>query len=457
MVRSLRAKLLQRLLVPMLLVTVAGGGLSYYMGLNYANDAYDQSLLDNARSVAREIENDAGRLRLDLPPQAVDMLQWDPSDHVFFRVDGDRDGLLAGSSDLVPARVEADQVVFEDSQIKGFDVREVTVGLLVGEHLIRVSVAETLNKRGRLTTEVLLAIILPQVLLIILVVIMTRLGVKQGLAPITDLEKAAHLRTPTDLTPLPEAGVPLELRPFTNAINGLLNRLGKAMDAQSGFIANAAHQLRTPLAALRVQIESALREDEPDRRDRILEQAIASLDRTERLANQLLLLARAETGSEMPSRFIELDLKEIVFEAGAMWVPKALQQGADLGLEVPDDDVPVHGDPLLLTEIVNNLIDNALRYAGSAPRITLRVEPGGADQGPSLAIEDDGPGIPVGEWEAVSERFYRVPGSPGMGTGLGLAIVREVARAHDAELTLEQPDAGGLRIRVIFSARRRRH
>jgi two-component system sensor histidine kinase TctE len=206
------------------------------------------------------------------------------------------------------------------------------------------------------------------------------------------------------------------------------------------------------LAALGVQLESALRESRPEGQGDLLRQALASLDRTTRLSNQLLLLARAESDAGLAVRHARLDLRQIAFEAGASWVPKALQQGADLGLEGPDGEVPLLGDALLLAEVVNNLIDNALRYAGEKPRITLCVQANLPGQGPMLWVEDNGPGIPPEERDAVFERFHRVAGSPSAGSGLGLAIVKEIARAHGAEVFVDQASTGGMRVGLKFPA-----
>ncbi len=449
MARSLRSLLMRRLLAPMLAVTVAGGGVSYFVALGFAEQTYDQWLLDTAWSLARQVEVDQGGVRVDLPAPARNLLVWDAQDKIYYRVDSQRDGLLTGQRALAPAALgEGETERFSDGRADGQPIRGVTVAVPDVRPRILVSVAETLHKRTRLAREILLAVILPQVVLILLAVLLIRSGVGRGLRPIAELEQAVHAHRPGELSPLPETGVPSELAPFTEAINSLLGRLGQAIDSQNRFIANAAHQIRTPLAALKVQVERALREADPEAHADSLRQALAALDRTTRLANQLLLLARTEAQPLPTGKLARLDLAEVVFEAGALWVPKALAQQVDLGFEGPDTALPVSGDAALLAEAVNNLIDNALRYGGK--RITVAVRPGAAGGGPVLAVEDDGPGIPAAEREAVFERFYRLPGSRGSSSGLGLAIVREIAHLHHAEVGLERPDGGGVRVCLAF-------
>lgn len=451
MARSLRSLLMRRLLGPMLAVSAAGGALSYYVARSFAEETYDQWLLDTARSLAQQVVFDKRGVYVDLPAPALNLLVWDAQDKIYFRVDSERDGLLAGHEELAPVLLgDATAVLFQNGQLKGRPIRSVTVSVPGSAPRVRVTVAETLNKRTRLAEKILITVILPQLVLIILAVLLIRSGVRRGLLPIADLEQAVHERRLGDLTPLPESAVPTELKPFTGAINGLLDRLGKAIEAQNRFIANAAHQTRTPLAALKIQIERALREPDPEAHTASLRQALAVLDRTTRLSNQLLLLARAESRTLSATQFAQVDLRAIVFESGALWVPKALAQGADLGFDDPEASVPVQGDATLLAEAVNNLIDNALRYGGDACRITLGVQAATADRGPILSVEDNGPGIPAHEREAVFERFYRVPGSQGSSSGLGLAIVREIAHVHGAEVHLEQPEQGGVRVNLVF-------
>jgi signal transduction histidine kinase len=450
MANSLRSQLMRRMLWPMLIVSLVGGAISYFLALTFSEEAYDQSLLDNARSLAREIEQVHGHVRLNLSEQASDMLEWDPQDHVYYRVDADRDGLISGNPALRPANVSDKGEAYIYGTLLGHEIRLITVAELFGNQIVRVTVAETLNKRRRLARKVLVTVASIELLIIALSLLSVRSGVRRGLAPIGELEQEAHLRTFSDLAPLPEARVPDEIRPFTNAINNLLVRLSKAMGAQNRLIADAAHQLRTPLAAIKVHIERALREPNPTGHIEALQQALVSLERMSRLSNQLLLMAKAESDADGLKPPTTVDLCRIAMETGAAWVPKAISQDADLGFEGPEEGVTVRGDPLLLAEVVNNLIDNALRYAGTKARVTLSIKQQHGVTGPVLSLEDNGPRIPESLRQTIFERFYRIPGSPGTGSGLGLSIVREISRAHGASVFVEDSPLGGNKFNFCF-------
>jgi two-component system sensor histidine kinase TctE len=450
MVRSLRSHLLRRMLWPMLSVGVAGGIIAYILALDFSAEAYDAALLDNARSLAREIISVQGRANLVLTQQASDMLQWDPQDQLEYRVDTERDGLIAGNAKLPQAYLGGRSQAFAYGNLQGKEVRLITIAEPFGDQLVKITVTETLNKRTRLARKILFTVLSIELLIIGLFVLSVRSGIRRGLAPIGELEQWAHLRSSDDFTPLPEARVPDEIQPFTNAINNLLTRLGKTMLAQKHLIADASHQLRTPLAAIKVQIEYALRESDPARHAEALQQALASLDRTTRLSSQLLLMAKVESGIANRKNVATVDLGRVAIESGSLWVPLAIKQHADLGFEGPDASVWVKGDAILIGEAVNNLIDNALRYAGPHARVTLSVEPPTAASGPVLSVEDSGKGIPESEREAVFERFHRVPGSPGTGSGLGLSIVQEIARMHGATVVAGNSSLGGIRFSLVF-------
>lgn len=451
--RSLRSDLLTEMVLPMLVVILLSGYLSYHVGVRFARQSYDRSLYETARSILQQVHVHAGQARIDLPRATVEMLRADEVDRIHFQVLSRRHGLLAGESDMPVHYFENEaQPLYFSTELHGETLYGVALQLrdIADGDVVVVQVAETDRKRKDLAQDVMAAIILPQALLLLLSVLAVRGGIKTGLKPLESIEHALHARSQSDLSPLPDTDVPAEVRPLTDAVNDLLQRLDAALGVQQRFVAAAAHQLRTPLAALKVQIERTLRESQSPQDGEALEHMRRSVERLTRLSNQLLTLARAEPGAESQTRFEPLDLRALAFEIGAAYVPRALQQGADLGFAGGEDAVMVSGDALLLGELVRNLLDNALAYGRKEGRITLSVE-GGVR--PSLTVEDDGPGIPEPERAAVFERFHRVPGSPGGGSGLGLAIVQEIARAHGADVTLETPSGGGARFRVTFPAR----
>jgi two-component system sensor histidine kinase TctE len=284
-------------------------------------------------------------------------------------------------------------------------------------------------------------------ILVLLVGIYLLAGVKRGLQPLHALADEIAQRTSRDLRPIPEKHVFLEVRTLTDTINDLLARLAMAIATQQRFISNAAHQLRTPLAGLKLQAERALREQDIAAMKPALMQIQSSADRMSHMTTQLLVLARSEPingGYEL----LPLDLCELAREVCIDWVPKALQRNMELSFEGPEQPLQVRGDEILLRELLNNLLDNAICYGHEHGNIMVRVKQCPV---PSLTIEDDGPGMPDAEIDRVFERFYRIPGSSGEGCGLGLAIVKEIADLHKARLELGRvSEAGGTRIELIF-------
>ncbi len=371
-------------------------------------------------------------------------------DHSFWQIRSGEYGVLAGDPDIpVPSGSDLVEPVLYDGYVRGAAVRLVALtipGRTINDS-VTVLLAETRLRRESLASDIVAAVVAPQLALIFFAVVVIIGGVTSGLAPLVALADAIILRRRYELSPLPSAGVPAEAVPLIEAFNGLLARLAEVLAAQKRFVADAAHQLRTPLAVLKIQLEQALREQDADQRRQHLERMKDSLDRTARLSSQLLLLARAEPGGTAISQD-RADLRAIAMEVGRQWVPRALQLGRDLGFESDDDSAEVWGNRTLLEEMIANLLDNALRYGG--PRVTVRVSSGDGATGPAIVVEDDGLGIPLTEYARVFDRFYRVPGTHGEGSGLGLSIVQEIVYGHGAEVSLEAPASGGLRVTVRF-------
>jgi two-component system sensor histidine kinase TctE len=303
-----------------------------------------------------------------------------------------------------------------------------------------VRVAETKEQRVALAREFLLSVIMPQLLLILIAGVVVWHGVVRGLAPLERLQRALASRSHVDRRPVSAEGVPGEVRPLVRSINELLARLDGALTLQARFVADAAHQLKTPIAALRTQLDVALREREPGRLREAVEAAYPGLERLQRLASQLLSLARNEPEAAGAVARAPLDLNALGLEVATQWVPEALKRGIDLGFEPAQAPAMVRGDAARLRELLDNLLDNAVRYTRDHGRITVRVLAGPP---PSLEVSDDGPSIPPEERERVFERFHRLLGTSRDGSGLGLAIAREIARLHDAEIALRD-DADGV-------------
>ncbi|MGH7061882.1 MAG: sensor histidine kinase, partial [Stellaceae bacterium] len=238
--------------------------------------------------------------------------------------------------------------------------------------------------------------------------------------------------------------------PLLHAVNALMVRLDQVLSFQTRFIADAAHQLRTPVAGLKTTIELALRETDLSGLKGSLDQAQLSVERLSRLVAQLLSLARNEPSSLRALHFSAVDLNKLIFNTTMEWVPEAYKKGIDLGFEGPDEPVPVDGDIVQLTELANNLIDNAVRYTRNTGRVTVRIAAGPP---PAFSVSDDGPRIPPEERERIFERFHRLLGTPTDGSGLGLAIVREIAQTHGVRVDLtDDADGVGNRFTLTFPA-----
>ncbi|MVW70637.1 sensor histidine kinase [Bordetella sp. 15P40C-2] len=277
-------------------------------------------------------------------------------------------------------------------------------------------------------------------------------GVRSGLRSVNHLSEEIRQRSIDDMQPLEVAGVPAEIEPLVRHTNDLLLRLDASLAAQRRFIGHAAHQLRTPLSGLRMESELMLSRPLPDD-VRVRAQRIKAVsDRMIRLGQQLLVLARADPNARPQDSFVRIDLCDWVRASGAEWIPHAHAEHFAIDLVAPDHPVWIDGDPLLLDELLGNLIDNAVRYGNDTGRITLTV----GENPPTLVVEDDGPGIPPEERERVFEAFYRSPGNGAGGSGLGLAIVREIAHAHGAWWKLtSRPEYAGTRLSVVFPGPRK--
>jgi two-component system sensor histidine kinase TctE len=247
-------------------------------------------------------------------------------------------------------------------------------------------------------------------------------------------------RSHLDLSPVaPHDDVPGEVHPLLQAINDLMARLDEVLTFQNRFIADAAHQLRTPVAGLKAHIEVALREDDPAQTRQALAHLYTAVERMSRLVSQLLSLARNEPSTVKKLELAPVDLSRLVFDTTMEWVPEAYKKDIDLGFEGEGPHVTIKGDVMRLTELINNLLDNAIRYSRRSGKVTVRVL---AHPRPRVSISDDGPSIPIEERQRVFERFHRLLGSHTDGSGLGLAIVREIAALHHADVTLDDDSDG---------------
>jgi two-component system sensor histidine kinase TctE len=457
----LQRKLLAWLLGPLLLLLVLDTGAAYWISQRFANLAYDRALHEIAREIVLHARpGEQGRPRLEMSEAAANVLLTDAQDRLFFRVDAPDGGLLGGDASLPRARLApgrgADARFYED-RVRDEPVRMVAAWMPInqtaGAPMVQVQVAETLNKRKRLALEMLASVVVPQLLLILLATAVVWIGVSRGLQPLQRLRHAVSDRSHLDLSPIDTHDVPGEVRPLVDEVNELMARLGKTFDFQNRFVADAAHQLKTPVSGLKAQIELALRESDPERVRHSLAQLYISADRLSRLVRQLLSLARNEPGALDTVQLQPLDLNAFALEVGMDWVPHAIKRGIDLGFEGAEHPLMIAADRDRLRELINNLVDNAIRYSPPGGRATVRASDTG-DGHARLAISDDGPSIPVEERQRIFERFHRLLGTQEDGSGLGLAIVSEIATLHEARIELEEDvDGVGNTFSVLFRLR----
>lgn len=475
---SLFGEILDWLLVPLMLLWPVSIVLTYVSAKSLSNPPYDRALAESTQALAEQIRLADGRVTIDLPRPAREILRADDTDTVYFQVLGARGEYVAGDAELpLPDEYEPivpGQVQFRNDFLHGVELRIAYLhaappGVPAADparqvRLPLVQVAETLNKRTELANEVVKGVILPQFIVLPLAVTLIWFGLARGLVPLAELSQRIGRRKPGDLSAIDAKAVPEEVAPLIRSINQLMQRLDESIQGQQRFVANAAHQLRTPLAGLKTQTELALlqlhgQSDITELR-RSLEQMALSTERAARMVNQLLALTRAERSGESgalpPLGQVALD--ELVRERVREWVPAALAKRIDLGCdEARVRALEVDGDPVLLAELVNNLIDNAIRYTPDGGIINVHLRDSAEAPGALavLLVEDSGPGIPEHERDLVFERFYRVLGSDPDGrnldgSGLGLAIVREIARKHHARVTIGTSTLGGAAFTAAF-------
>lgn len=445
---SLRARLLAWLLPLLLVVGVSAAAGAYVFMERRLTAAYDLDLADIARALLPHLRADEADISLELTPLADTVLRADSSDRIFYAVRDASGRVVAGDRALeletVPP-VRGDGPRFWSTSREGEPLRAVALDARVGGVPVTVVAAETTHKRERSRRDALLSSIAPMVLLLASAVIATMLGVRRGLGPLDQLLEEVQARSHMDLSAIDDGHAADELRPLVRALNDMLARLGDAQSTQARFIANAAHQLRTPIAGLVTQLELAKTDDAS--REAHLAHAREAAARLARLASQILSLAAADPISNPAVRDEPVDLAEVVKSRADRWLRAATSRGVELEFDV--QPARVSGVPLLLGELSENLVDNATRYGAKTVRIGTRRE----DERAVLEVTDDGPGVAPADRSRIFERFQRLASQSPDGSGLGLAIVREIAQRHDAAIEVHDvPGSSGVCVRVAFRA-----
>jgi signal transduction histidine kinase len=448
--RTLRSTLLRWLLLPLSLALVLDIAGSYVAVGAVTERIYDGELAEIARELVLHVREDGARTSFDLSGEAERTLLLDQVDTLYYSVRDASGRVMAGRADLPAPPGVASGLRFADVTYAGAPVRLAVLparppGAAPG---VVVEVAETKAKRSNLARTLLLGVAMPQIVLIALAGLLLWFGVARGLAPLAQLRRAVEVRSHRDMSPLDAEDVPGEVQPLLVAVNDLMQRLRGVLEFQERFIADTAHQLRTPVAGLKAHIEVALREDSLERMRTALAHLYTSAERLAHLVSQLLSLARNEPHSARTEAFAPLDFNRLALDAATHWVAAAYKKDIDLGFDGAGREVRVRGDATRLTELINNLLDNAIRYTPAGGRVTVQVR---AQPRPRLEVSDDGPRIPIAERERVFERFHRLLGTHAEGSGLGLAIVRDIASLHGATIDLaEDVDGVGNTFTVTF-------
>jgi len=447
---SLFGEILDWMLAPLLLLWPMSIAITYLVAKSIANQPFDHALEDSVTVLAQQVKEVDGNVVARLPGTARDILRADDVDSVYFQISGPRGEIVDGDRDLPQPNPDdaerSGRVHFRTESLHGTPIRiayawvnlQPLLDATQEPRLALVQVAETLDKRAQLANEIIKGVILPQFIILPVILALVWFALSRGLSPLAQLQERIRARPPDDLSPIDSRQVPEEISPLVGSLNDMLARLAHTIDAQKRFIADAAHQMKTPLAGMRMQSELALRQVDPNEIHRSLEQLAKSSESATRLVNQLLALARAENQPHAGQTLEPLDLAALARDVVQDWVQASFAHEIDLGYEVIGDPPEIDGSALMLRELLSNLIDNALRYTPPGGSVTVRVRGTNIGNGNQalLEVEDTGPGIAPSERHRVFERFYRILGSSASGSGLGLAIVREIAQQHGADIEI---------------------
>jgi two-component system sensor histidine kinase TctE len=450
---SLRRRLLLFLLVPMGVLLLLDAVVTYTVALDYSNRVHDNDLSDDVRTLAQMFRS--GEVSDNLSEEARFLIEYDPDGHNYYTVKSSKHGELGGNGDFSqpPAPPPDGTPLLFYSNYEGKTLRAATLSLHSPRdpsEILTVTIGETLRDRHKRARQILFLTIPLQTLLIAGSLSLVWLGVSRGLRILQPLTRRLAARE-HELGPITDGDVPQEILPLTQTIDALFARLREVLSLQERFMADAAHQLRTPLAGLQLHAERALGSTDPDTSRDALEHIHRLTQRTARTSTQLLALTRAQNPWFEPAQLGLVDLDQLVPGVLALHVQEAIRANVDLGYHGTGEPAQIEGDAGALQELLENLIDNALRYAGRKAKITATVIrlP---DEGVVLQVEDNGPGVPQELLARLGERFFRAPGASEGGTGLGLAIVQQIVQQHRGAVAYSGVPGGGLRVTIQFPA-----
>ncbi len=465
--RSLFGEILDWMLTPLLLLWPVSLVLTWLVAQGIAGKPFDRALEYNAGALAQRIVVHADKAQFRLPLPARELLRTDDAESVYYQVLGPHGELLGGLKDL-PAPPDDERLTMGETRLrevnyKGVDLRVAYLWVrldLPDARPALVQVGESMDRRSLLATEIVKGVMLPQFVILPLAVLLVWLALVQAIKPLHRLEERIRARKPDDLSALEVDAVPMEVAPLVASVNDLLMRLKDSIATQKRFLADAAHQLKTPLAGLRMQADLAQRQGaNAEELKQSLRQIGRSSIRATHTVNQLLALARAESSGTVLAH-TPCDLAKLTMDVVRDCVPRALEKSIDLGYEGVEPGNPgtiIPGNLTLLKEMVRNLVDNAINYTPSSTArpgiITARVLLDPFSGALVLQVEDNGPGIPVAERALVFQPFYRALGNEADGSGLGLPIVQEIAGQHHAEISVEDHRPGQVPPGTTFTLR----
>jgi len=455
---SLRRRLMLGILVPVVAIVSVNTVSLYRQALHSADTAYDRTLLATAKSIGETLavtrDGTRARVKADVPYSALEAFEADNRSRIFYRVTGFAGEMVSGFDDLpawrgrIPAKPPyAALVDFYDEQYRGMPVRMAVllqpVAGVEGQGMATIQVAETLELRRTLAQQILFATLWRQVALVVVIAIVVVWVVQRATRPVRRLSAQLAARSEGDLAPIAAPDAPRELLPLVDATNDLMARLKRLLEHQKGFVRDASHQLRTPLAVLKAQLQSALRGDVPA--TQALQEIGTTVDRATRLANQMLALAKVEQ-VQAQGPLVPVALADVVSEVALDLSPLIAAKGLDFELQAAP--VEVRGHDWMLRELTRNLLSNAVRETPAGGRLLVVV--GVEDGVPLLRLSDSGPGIAPAAIDRLFEPFHT--GHPTEGSGLGLAICRSICDALDARLALANRTPSGLDAEVHFPA-----
>lgn len=436
---SIRKQLLILFMPVLVGLFIASAIVSYWLVSSYSSESFDKDLISSADSVVGRLRVKNGKVTADLPPAAIAILKHDVSDRFYYRVLGSNGERITGDADMPkPATdLELGKPHLATVKLDGKEVRIAEIRVEVDEpggDTVIVQVAETTKVRSLFQQKLLASIAVPQLLVLCAGLISVWYGVTKILTPLGLLQAQIRSRSQSDLSAVSDAEVPEEVLPLVDAINQLLSRLREDLQAHQRFIANAAHQLRTPLAGLKTYSSIGTEMNDKEDLKHVVKEIDTGIDRASRLVGQMLALARTNGNDQNASQKSQIDLNFIVSDVTAELVERAVLKDLELAYESSQEPALIYGEQTGIRNLVSNLVENALLYTPNGGKVRVQVKTGDKI---TLRVMDTGAGIPESEKAKIFERFYRIDGTTGSGSGLGLSIVKEVANAHNAKISID--------------------